>query len=187
MGAVKLKGATSGSVTITAPDSGGDETLVLPGVSGELLPLAGGKILQIVRATDTTSRSTTSISYVDITGVTVSITPQKNTSAIWVIVLGQAVNQWTASDGQRRGLYRLLDEGNTVMSSAENVRFGNVNMTGTGTRQEFVPFVMSGYATPATTSTKTYRAQFCRDGDNVTVLLRGDLVTTQIFAIEVSA
>ncbi|HEY7824430.1 MAG TPA: hypothetical protein VIG24_16430, partial [Acidimicrobiia bacterium] len=49
------------------------------------LDLAGGKILQIVRATDSTVRSTTSTSYVDVTGMSVTITPQINTSAILLV------------------------------------------------------------------------------------------------------
>ncbi len=44
--------------------------------------IAGGKILQVVRATDSTSRSTTSTSFVDVTGMTVTITPQDQTVSL---------------------------------------------------------------------------------------------------------
>ena len=47
MGAVKINGSTSGSTTITAPATGGDESIELSTVLDSKLPIAGGKILFI--------------------------------------------------------------------------------------------------------------------------------------------
>ena len=51
-------------------------------------------ILQVVRATDTTNRTTTSSSYVDVTGMTVTITPNSDTSNVMILAIfaGSASN-----------------------------------------------------------------------------------------------
>jgi hypothetical protein len=54
MGAVKINGTTSGFTQLVAAAVADSETLTLPNGGGTLLPMEGGKILQVVRATDST-------------------------------------------------------------------------------------------------------------------------------------
>lgn len=128
---VKLKGATSGSVSLDVPAavSGGDVSLTLPngvgsanqllkngstageleygltlpsgnGSAGQYLRNTGtpgalefgdlsntGKILQIVQTTKTDQFTTTSTSFVDVTGLNVSITPSSTSSKILVLAM----------------------------------------------------------------------------------------------------
>ena len=94
---LRLNGSTSGFTEIDAPAVAGSNTLVLPtgnGTSGQVLStngsgalswVQGGRILQVVQTakTDTFSTTTTG-SYVDITGLSVSITPTSSSNKILV-------------------------------------------------------------------------------------------------------
>ena len=61
-------------------------TLDLSGKTVTLPAGVGGKILQVVSTTKTDTFSTTSTSYVDITGLSVSITPTSTSSKIFILV-----------------------------------------------------------------------------------------------------
>jgi hypothetical protein len=183
MGTLKIKGQTSGSVSLKAPDTGSDAILTLPGTTGELLPLAGGKILQIVRATDSTRRDTTSTSFVD-ASISVTITPQINTSAIIVVWAAHVACEGNANLDARIRLV-ITDNSNNTLSGVQDVRVG------TGTAASAASYFITqyvtlvGYATPATTSATTYKVRFANFA--VPVSVRNDLATGQLYAIEVSA
>lgn len=138
------------------------------------LPIAGGKILQIVRATDSTARSTTSATYVDVTGMSVTITPQKSTSAIIIAAVFNA-----QSAGTTTAEYQIADSSNNAISGAQEVPHGG----GTNPTQGMN---MWAYATPATTSAVTYKLRFKGDVANQAIV-QNDLATGQMYAIEVSA
>jgi hypothetical protein len=148
--------------------------------------LATGKILQIVRATDSTDRSTTSTSYVDVTGMSVTITPQKSDSAILVLFIGLAEGRTTTSNDTGRISFRITDSSNNALSGAEEIETGYVLVTGTGTQQMFQLITPIGYSTPATTSATTYKVRF-KAGTTKTAFLRNVFTTGQLYAIEVSA
>jgi hypothetical protein len=183
MGTLKIKGQTSGSVSLKAPDTGSDAILTLPGVTGELLPLAGGKILQIVRATDSTTRSTTSTSFVD-ASISVTITPQKNNSAILLIYSAFAGSGTTANTDNRINL-RITDNSNNVISGAQEAQIGLFQFNVAGTHTQMVTLL--GYSTPATTNSVTYKARFSTGNATVTASIFNALTTGQLYAIEVSA
>ena len=153
------------------------------------LDLAGGKILQIVRATDSTERTTTSTSYVDVTGMSVTITPQRSNSAIIIaaIFYGQTEGENT-SQVQNLSRYRITDASNNAISGAQDVIIGTQNYNAPAGNHSFVaPVNMWGYATPATTSAVTYKLRFMANGANMTAFIRNNLSTGQMYAIEVSA
>ena len=135
-----------------------------------------GKVLQVVRDTDGTQRTTTSTSMVDVTGMSVTITPQKNTSAILLVatvLLLPAVN-----DGI---IYQITDNSNNPISGAESF-YGSTTAGGT------IAFgsVAVGYSTPATIAATTYKVRF-RSISGGSVNIRNDINTGQLYAIEVSA
>lgn len=138
--------------------------------------LGGGKVLQVVRATDTTLRTTTSTSYVDITGVSVTITPTKNTSAVLLILTGYG---YTSASNIYMAV-RITDSSNVAISGAEQYQSGGSN---SGALDAGIAIV--GYATPATTSAVTYKGRFKTSGG--TASLQNAQNTMQIFAIEVGA
>jgi hypothetical protein len=133
----------------------------------------GGKILQIVRATDGTRRSTTSTSPVD-TNLSVTITPQSATSAILVISSFLPVSNNTGS----RMVLQITDSSNNALSGAENLWIAD---DATYAMQTCI-----GYSTPATTSATTYKLRFEVEPSG-TGELYNDFNTAQMYAIEVSA
>ena len=137
------------------------------------LNLAGGKVLQIVRATDATARSTSSTSFVD-ASLSVTITPQKNTSTI---LLFYSVLIQTGSNIPLHT--QITNAADTAISGAENAVFRNNAGTFLGVS------TIIGYDSPATLSATTYKARFKVGGG--TGSLNNDSNTGQLYAIEVSA
>lgn len=180
---IKINGATSGSTTITAPDTGSDESIELSTALASKLDLAGGKILQIVRATKTGNESTTSSTFVD-ANFSVTITPQLNTSA--VLLMADVYVQSTPASGTVTGhRLQITDSSNNAISGAQDHGFYGATAAGS----VFVTTsAVWAYATPATTSATTYKLRFSR-GNSVTTteILNGTRKTGQMYAIEVSA
>jgi hypothetical protein len=153
---------------------------------GSKLDLAGGKILQIVRATDSTTRSTTSTVAVDVTGMSVTITPQKSDSAVIVIGSGffQSLN---TTDNVSYGVLNMADASNNTLAGSGGVFFGINGFSGSGTREFYSPFQLIGYVTPATTSAVTYKMRFRTASANATISIVNATTMGQMYAIEVSA
>jgi hypothetical protein len=132
------------------------------------------RILQVVRATDTTNRSTTSSSFVD-ASISVTITPTAATSDIIVI--------WTLQVGYPSGSdtgLQITDSSNVALSGAENFQHTNPGGFGYGNH------VLVGYASPATTSATTYKGRF-RTPTGSFSIYNSTLTTGQLIAMEVSA
>ena len=186
MSAIRLRGATSGTTDVVAAAIAGDGVMTLPSGTGTLATAAyvdaavaaGGKVLQVVRATDSTLRSTTSTSFVDITGMTVTITPKISTSAVMLIAVVQARRAAT----NEFIFLQISDSSNGAISGAEAAAMGS---TATGAANQNALQTLIGYATPGTTSATTYKLRF-KGLNGGTVEVVNDVVTGQLFAIEVA-
>ena len=93
MSQIKLLHSGGNGVILSAPDSNpaSDRTLKLPGdADGTILTSnsSTGKILQVVQTVKKDRFTTTSSSYVDITGMTVTITPVAASSKILITATG---------------------------------------------------------------------------------------------------
>ena len=159
------------ALTIDGSDPTGD----LGDLLDAKLDLAGGKILQIVRATDATDRTTTSTSFVD-ANISVTITPQKSDSTIIVMWLSRSRHPST-------GFIRLsiTDNSDNALSGAESMGIGSTTTFANSSTSGYV----IGYSTPATTSATTYKGRFSVDTGTGTLLNASN--TGQMYAIEVSA
>jgi len=162
----------SGNGVVTGLDSVGSSDLGT--VLGSKLDLAGGKILQIVRATDATERTTTSTSVVD-ASISVTITPQKNNSA--VIVMWSA---FVAPGDNVRIRLSITDNSDNPLSGANAFDIG----TSDASTQRGAAVII-GYSTPATINATTYKGRFATVGG--TSRLLNNVVAGQLYAIEVSA
>jgi len=147
-------------------------------LESDVAGFTSGKILQVVRATDTTLRATTSTSFVDITGASVTITPTSATSNIIVVFSGEVVSDTAGMPAME---IQITDSSNVALSGAEGSFFGNFNSG----EYSYNNAIMIGYASPASTSAQTYKARFLSAGSSAKI--RGDLNTTQMYALEVSA
>jgi len=171
-----LQGQIDAKAALASPTFTG--TPALPDgttLAGSLL--TSGKILQIVRATDSTSRTTTSTSYVDVTGMSVTITPQKLDSTILVLALYNGQGPNTASQVMD---VAITDSSNNALSGAEGARLGASVAQDVSAHQTVI-----GTSTPATVSAVTYKMRFKTTA--ATSQIKNDLNTGQMFAIEVSA
>ena len=117
MASILVSGDTSGSITISAPSVSGTNTLTLPVATDTLVGkattdtltnksivatqltgtvaaarLPAGSVLQVVSTTKTDVFTTSSTSYVDVTGWTASITPSATANKILVTVTGYTSN-----------------------------------------------------------------------------------------------
>ena len=137
--------------------------------------LSGG-VLQVVRATDTTARSTTSQSFID-AGISVTITPKTNTSAI-LLIMTCWLNKTVANES---GRIQITDNSNNAISGAEDGIMGTAITT-----DQNQSTVNIGYSTPATISATTYKGRF-KSSTGTIITIKNTFQTGQMYAIEVSA
>jgi hypothetical protein len=186
-GSIKLYGPT-GYTELAARTDADDNVLTLP-VSGSALAsnvdlaskldIAGGKILQIVRATDSTAdRSTTSTSLTDITGMSITITPQKsNSNLILIMTLYSQID-----DSGAYAQFVITDASNNILSGASIGRGASAYGTFSN---EYVTLI--GYVSPNTTSAVTYKGRFRRSFGTGSIATLNSATAGQLYAIEVSA
>jgi carbon monoxide dehydrogenase subunit G len=136
--------------------------------------LSGGKLKQLVRATDATSRSTTSATFTD-ANISVTITPTSATSTVLLIWSFRVYIGASSTDGA----FQITDSSDVAISGAEDAAFGNQALAD--------QFTLFGYASPATTSATTYKGRFMRAGGAGTVFTQNQLVTGQLYALEIGA
>ena len=174
MSKIALSGNASGTgtLTIAAPNTSTDRTLTLPDATGTILTSAStanfpaGAVLQVVSVTKTDTFSTTSTSYVDITGLSASITPSSTNSKILVLT-NISINSQNAHGG---GML-LLRNGTAInqAASASNRRrssFSGHGFTGDGSGDASMQFAVVGtfLDSPASTSAVTYKVQVVNNG-----------------------
>jgi hypothetical protein len=156
----------------------GDGAAGAPGTNG-----LNGKIAQVVRASDTTLRTTTSTSYVDVTGLSVTITPTTVTSTILLIsTFSVYISRTVSNPGY--SYFRIADSSNNAISGAESIRFGQQLTGGINYRQ---PITMFAYASPGTTSAVTYKTRFLSESSDISTNVANGENTGQMYAIEVLA
>jgi hypothetical protein len=137
-------------------------------------------ILQVVRATDATQRTTTSTSFVDVTGMSVTITPQKATSNLIIVAIGYALANNPGGDSRVR--FQITDSANTALSGAQSMGLG---LSSGYTGLVNANLNIWGYVAAVNTTSRTYKLRFNVPGG--TGYLNGNDNTSQMYAIEVSA
>lgn len=116
-------------------------------------PAAGGKVLQVVQATNTTATTIASTSYTD-TGLTASITPSSTSSKI--LIMTNQVVQYSRS-GNQLYLEGQLLRGATVIQDKKVYNFiASSNLTSFERQTQFTLLYLDS---PSTTSSTTYKTQ----------------------------
>jgi hypothetical protein len=159
---------------------------VLTAASGEATGLqwaaaaAGGKVLQVVQATNSTAAANSTTTYAD-TNLTASITPSAATSKVLVIV---HQNGTTKSNGNvNNANYLKLVRGVTDLTT-----FGaSVGFTSTAI-YNYVGSCSTAYLdSPNTTSATTYKTQFKNDVAAAAVGVQTGSATSTITLMEIGA
>ena len=176
MADIIVAGNTSGAITISAPLVAGSGTLTLPVATDTLVgkattdtltnksiaatqltgtiaasALPAGSVLQVVNVVKLTSFSTTSTSFVDITGLTASITPSSTNSKILALVTYSRGAGVTGSINLLRGATNLLQPTTVQSYSASSVNFTAVDSLSAAT--------IICLDSPASVSSVTYKCQ----------------------------
>jgi len=148
-------------------------------------PAGGGKVLQVVAATYSTTQTTTSGTYAD-SSLTATITPSSASSKVLVMIDTNGI-LGTGNSNARGGL-RLL-RGGTVLSyiSTGLVYFAG----GGGSSNGGVGASIAYLDTPATTSATTYKTQVNNNGGAGTIYFQFDDgtngTTSSIVLLEIGA
>jgi hypothetical protein len=143
----------------------------------------GGKVLQVVQGTLTTTATTSSTSYTD-TGLTASITPSATTSKILIIVSAPM----SKNDGGH-GFFATITNGsgtNLIVPTSPGIRtVGFTRQEGfTGAQYTALPFSFTYLDSPASVSSQTYKLQYRVTSGGTAAINRmaTDLNSTDYFA-----
>jgi len=192
---IVLQGSTSGSVTLQEPAVAGTTVLDLPATSGNVVVdsatqtltnksiaatqltgtiaaarLPAGSVLQVVSSTKTDTFSTaTTGSWIDVTGLSVSITPSSSSNKIFVI--GRITGMGTS--GTTRLQMRLVRDSTAIsIGDAAGTR---LQVSGNELYVAEIGAYLGSVATfldsPSTTSATTYKIQIRNGNASGTVYL----------------
>ena len=177
---IVLLGSTSGSITLQEPAVAGTTVLDLPTTSGTILTSASsftrsqlpiGSVLQVISTPKTDTFSTTStLTYVDVTGVSVSITPTSATNNILVMVTLSG----SGNSGASGLLIRLVRNSTPIYvgdSAGSRTQATTTNITSDNNLAQAIAFTFLD--SPVLTSAITYKVQICSSyGSNPVVINR---------------
>ena len=171
MSKVRLYGDVSGYVDLKAPDVANDVTITLPNESGPFatetyvngaiaaIPEIEGIGSNIVQATKTNTFSTTSPTFQNVTGLSVSITPSSSTSKILLIA------QLTMGQGDAVPVFRISG-GNALSYVGDAANNLYRAIAGGSVDANLTQFLFSGVAVyldnPGSASSVTYSIQIAR-------------------------
>jgi hypothetical protein len=141
-------------------------------------PAGGGKVLQVISATYSTTVTNGTNVYAD-TGLTATITPSLATSKILVIVAQNGVAKRVGNAGSGV-LLKLMRGGSDIALIA-----GYTGWTGTSSEMTIGSAGITYLDSPATTSATTYKTQFRNDvnATNVQVQQSNDVSTITLLEI----
>jgi hypothetical protein len=158
-------------------DGNGDIT----GLAAGALPsnvIGAGAVLQVVSTPKTDTFSTASLSFVDITGLSVSITPSAASSKILIIV-GLSLGATEASFSAQPRLMR--DSTAIFVGDAAGSRTQAAMMYETGAAAS-IPGSIVFLDSPATTSATTYKMQLRSNNGSFTVYVNRGVTDTDASA-----
>jgi hypothetical protein len=182
LGDIEYRSATANTNTRLGVGSTGQVLTISGGVPVWATP-AGGKLLQVVSATTTTSTAISTTSLTDTT-LTATITPSATTSKILVIVSGSVfASRPSSTDVWAEA--RLLRASTTLMDWA-NFDFIGINMPSTGSTQIQHQISMNYLDAPSSTSALTYKVQSAH-GNSGTITWQNNSTPSTITLMEIGA
>ena len=151
--AIKAPDTIASNLTLTLPSADGSSGQVLQTNGSGVLSFAGvsasaGQVIQVLSATDSTERSTTSTSYVTASNtMSVTITPSSTSNKI-LILISSSVGNLNAYD-----VYSTVYRGATNLGGADGFMFSS----GTGVSANINSNSFNYLDSPSTTSATTYQ------------------------------
>ena len=146
--------------------STGNVLTVASGIPSWAAPAGGGKVLQVVQASVTTTATNTTTTFAD-SNLTASITPTLATSKILVIVNQCMFDQRSPTGLGERGCNVRLVRGSTTivdytLSSDGGFSYSRIRVNGSEADRNALRFIqpITFLDSPATTSSTTYKTTF---------------------------
>jgi len=148
----------------------------------------GGKVLQVVSATKTSDQSTNSTSYVDVTGLTLTITPSSTSNKILIVVCVNNIGN-TAGSGSN---VKLLRDSTVVTKNTSGAQsdtfeaFGNGGGGGMGAGSDdrkISHAIISHLDTPSSISSLVYKVQMRSSNSANTSTLNRWALNTDIASV----
>ena len=162
MSSIKLTADSGGGTfEIKAPSSSGNtRVLTLPDTGNATVlttDTSVGKILQVVSTTKTdTASTTTSGSWVDISGLSVAITPSATSSKIFIIL---SIGSVSSGGGYSVG-FKLLRDSTPVGNAASTAKQSGIGNAYAGSQDYLQTIATNFLDSPNTTSATTYKVQW---------------------------
>lgn len=156
LGDIEYRSSTANTNTRLPIGSTGQVLTVSGGVPAWVAPAGGGKVLQVVQATYSTSTTIASTTYTD-TGLSASITPSSTSSKILVLVNQSGYIARGASNSQGSGLQIVRGSTTVFTITNPNARFLAVG----GSSEVYSAGIdaITYLDSPSTTSSTTYKTQ----------------------------
>jgi hypothetical protein len=131
-------------------------------------------VVQVVTATDSTNRTTTSTSYVD-ANIQVSITPKDSSNLLLVFwSVGVYVEQTAGSSSFRGALIQVEEVGGSAVPGLNNVRIERRLIAGSSEPAwTWINGTNVGLVTAGSTSARTYKGVFRTRASGLTAALNG--------------
>jgi len=189
LSSILIAGNTSGTITLDAPAVAGTTTLTLPTTSGTVLTsassiptsqlsgsisaasLPAGSILQVVSSTKTDTFSTTTTgSWIDVTGLSVSITPTSSSSRIMIFSRITGAGEAAVTRLQ----IRLVRDSTAISigdASGSRLQVSGGELYYGGENDSLLNSSVSFLDSPATTSSTTYKLQIRNGNSNGTIVV----------------
>ena len=173
----KATGASPATFTLPAADGTAGQYMKTDGSGalsfGTVTIPAGGKILQVLQTVKTDTFTTTSTSFVDVTGLSVSITPATTSSKILILVHAYGGNAGTSSANALTTLVR--DSTEVFIGDAASNRIRSTTTIGPTRSATGYGYSMhiNYLDSPSTTSSTTYKLQ-AKAADSGTFVLGRD-------------
>jgi len=141
--------------------------------------LPTGSVLQVVSTTITSFFSTTSTSFTDITGLSVSITPTSSSSKILVLVTGSVSSALSSAISQ----YNLVRTSTSIYIG--DARGSSTRSSAAGasvSADKAISIAINFLDSPATTSATTYKLQMLSESASVAACIGGSSGSGGAFA-----
>ena len=179
LGDTNYASATANTNTRLPIGSTGQVLTVAGGVPVWAAPAGGGKVLQVVQATTSTSTSTNGSSYIDTT-LTATITPSAATSKV-LIMTYQSFNLSRASVSDAGAFTNLVRTSTDILSQpASTLSFGDDNDHKWGLSVNYLD-------SPSTTSATTYKTQMKTGSASHTIYAQQGNTPSVIILMEIGA
>ena len=150
----------------------------------ESMPI--GSVLQVVSTTKTNTFSTASTTFVDLTGLSVSITPTSASNKVMIFV----TYSYSSSLTTAIAVFNLLRGSTNISQPATTPSFNGTAINYAATSDAVIPGSINFLDSPATTSAITYKIQCRISSSTLYVNSRGagdSAFTSTITAMEIAA